>query len=532
MLGAFAVLAAVLIATFTGCTKVDDTLGSNLIPDDQQMKMGVTTLGGKLKDGSLNPKKYFETRLFKTDSIISSNISYGYMGSMLSDTFGLRTAGFLSQYISYYKVDSGYFGFRPIFDSAQIMLSLESYGGDTLTEQTFCVYEVVSNKYLTEKPLSPGKTERDSTFFLNFDPVKEQVVGSEVLFRFKLGNNKGPATKSVTMTPTQAGNDFVKRLMLESGKYAKDYSIYSVDSLEQWVAEFKGLYIVPEQDQQTRGGAIYATTLDATGFSIYGRNRNPDDPRLINDTIGMSFFFYDQYADFGNVSVNSIRRDYDRATSPAKIDIAQALETNKERALNSRVYAEGMGGVVTELTFTEEFFEELEAIRVKENELTGKEFSTMAVSQARMLIYFTDSDYDWQNVTNIPSLVNEMDGSIARLGMYTDYKKLSGIPDYSYYYEKQYGTTLAYGGKVNRSRGCYVMDISALVQQLWNSYVKAKAETPAGQKVDMSKIKNRTVYIGPEAYSLYTSYSSVLQGMNFDLNNAPIKIDLTYNMIK
>ena len=43
MFRAAAVLAAVALMTFAGCTKVDDTLGSNLVPDNQQMKVGYTT---------------------------------------------------------------------------------------------------------------------------------------------------------------------------------------------------------------------------------------------------------------------------------------------------------------------------------------------------------------------------------------------------------------------------------------------------------------------------------------------------------
>lgn len=147
-----------------GCTKVDDTLGSNLVPDNQQMKAGYQTFGALTLTGDLNPRRYVETRLYQTDSLITSNLTYGYMGSMLSDTFGLRTAGFLTQYVPY-EIDSGYFGFRPILDSAIILLSISSYGSDTLTSQEYNVYEVVSNKYLTEKPVeaeSPSAT-RPST---------------------------------------------------------------------------------------------------------------------------------------------------------------------------------------------------------------------------------------------------------------------------------------------------------------------------------------------------------------------------------
>ena len=114
---------------------------------------------------------------------------------ILSDTFGLRTAGFLTQYVPY-EIDSGYFGFRPILDSAIILLSISSYGSDTLTSQEYNVYEVVSNKYLTEKPVESGKSERDTTFYLNFDPVKAGVVGDDVLFTFTFPDGKptGPAT--------------------------------------------------------------------------------------------------------------------------------------------------------------------------------------------------------------------------------------------------------------------------------------------------------------------------------------------------
>lgn len=197
LLRAAAVMTAVAAMTFAGCTKVDDTLGSNLVPDNQQMKAGYETFGALTLKGDLNPRRYVETRLYQTDSLITSNLSYGYMGSMLSDTFGLRTAGFLTQYIPY-EIDSGYFGFRPILDSAIILLSISSYGSDTLTPQLYNVYEVVSNKYLTEKPVESGKSERDTTFYLNFDPVKAGAVGNEVLFTFTFpdGEKTGPPPRT------------------------------------------------------------------------------------------------------------------------------------------------------------------------------------------------------------------------------------------------------------------------------------------------------------------------------------------------
>jgi len=552
MLLPVAALAAAIGLTLGGCTKVDDTLGGNLIPDNQQMRAGYVQLP---RADELNPKKYVETRLFQTDSIVSSNITYGYMGSMLNDTLGHRSAGFLSQMVNYYKVDSGYFGYMPIFDSAQILLKVTSFGRDSVTEQSFAVYEVVSNKYLTEKPIAPNKSQRDSTFYLNFDPVAEGVYNpDEPLFTFTLGGEgKYPSTTSaVTLEPTEAGKKYIRRLMLQEGEYAGDYSIYSADSLKYWVEAFKGLYIAPNPEKpltEYGKGTIFATELTYSGLSVYGRNRVKDDPSLIKDTIGMVYYFYEDGAEFGNVSVNNVKHGYEEATIARRINIEEARETaenrpENSRGLNSRVYAEGMGGVVTEMTFSPEFFAELEAEIAKGN-ADGKNFKTLAFSQVRMSIYFNDSDYEWEKIADgtagdILRMTDQMNAYPARLGMYTNYKTLTPISDYAYIYEQNYGSsvTLAYNGKINRSRGCYVMDITGYMQQLWNSYMEAKAD--AGGEVaniDWDKVKNRSVYIGPEAYGLYTTSFGVLQGMptqagTAEPNNAPIRFSMAYNLIK
>lgn len=538
--------AAVLLAS---CTKTDDTLGGNLIPTNQQMKAGYASLPRISEE---NPKKYVETQLFRTDSIVGSNISTGYFGTMYNDTLGRRTAGFLSQYRSYYRIDSGYFGFRPIFDSAQLLLSINAHGSDTLSVQEFAVYEITSNDYLTKKPVAAGKSDRDTTFYLNFDPTTApteegpvNIIGDEVLFTFELGGDKGPATTAVTMQPTEAGKRFIKRLMLQDEEYREgdriDYSIYSVDSLEYFVDRFKGLYIVPSSrfsssENGATKGTIYATDLSMSGLSIYGRNRRQEDPALIKDTIGMVYYFYDSYqSEYGNVSANAFTHDYEAATAAAKLSPEEMDEANPDRAENPRIYVEGMGGVVTELTLTQAFFDELEALIEQENKLSDKDFNTLAFSQALVSIYFPASQYDWTKIdpANPGRLIEEMNSAPSRLGLYTDYKRLTAIADYQYLYEQSYGQTIAYGGYINRSRGCYVMDITAYMQGVWNSYVRERnAAAGEGRAVDLAKVNNRTIYLGPSAYDLFTASNTVLQGAADDMNPAPIRFDLTYNLVK
>lgn len=519
---------AVALAATACSFDTDDTLGSNIVPENQQMKAGYLALE------SLHPRKYVETRLYQTDSIVSSNISYGYFGSMVHEKLGRRTAGFLTQYTNYYTVDSGYFGFRPFLDSVQLHLSIADYGGDTTVVQQFAVYEVTSSDYL--------KLSEDTTFYLRFDPVEAGTFdpAAEPLFTFSLGGERGPATTAVTLTPTEAGRAFVRRIFLEEGPHKHDYSIYSRDSIPQWLDAFKGLYIRPLGEPAEKG-AIYVAQLDAGALSIYGRNRRKEDPALIRDTIGVYFNFIDPFGDNSNVSVNTIRHDYAQGSLGLRVE--EVNEAVQERPERSQLIVEGLGGVLSELTFTQAFFDELEKVLADEKAATKKEFSTLAFSQAMIYFYFPSSCYDYLSLTpaelgdeRYRALLDEMDGAQSRLGLYTSYKKLTPVSDYAYSYEQSYGTTLDYGGYVNRSHGRYGMNITGCVQKLWNSYRKerdaAKAE---GRAVDLGKVEGRTIYLGPEAYGAYSFDASFLQGSNNDAEpalTAPIRFELTYNMIK
>ena len=528
-LNAVLVLGVAGMLTFAGCTEVDDTLGYELVPGNQQMEMRLHSI-----------RKGFEARMFMSDSVKSSNLSYGYFGTTKSDTFGIRKVGFMTQYLWASISDrKNWYGYRPIFDSLQLLLSVSSYAGDTLQPQRFGVYRILNNDYLKDND-GNGDGTTDTTFFTSFNPVEAGCVDeNDPLFTFTFpdGTTTGPATTAVTLEPTAAGLDYVKELMMQEGKYKNDSTVYTNDSL--WVNYFCGLAILPLDFNGTTG-ATFATTLAESGMMLYGRNRDSVDATLIRDTLQTLFYFYDEYATtYGNVSVNTIRHDYSKATSPQRFDIADAVETNENRPLSKQVYVEGMGGVVTEMTFTEEFFRQLAQIIKDENAASAKEFNTLAINQARMSVYFAGSNYDWQNLTDVKHMIEQMDASQSRLGLYTNYKKLSGITDYAYAYEKTYSTTLTYGGYINRSRGCYVMDITGHVQSMWNYYQEAVEELGENAPWEeiAERIKTRTMYMGPEAYGLYTQNYSVMQGMtpsdgSLTKEDAPIKIDIAYTLVK
>ncbi len=502
LLWSFMVVGLLLTMTFAGCTEVDDSLGSEFVPGDQQLKVGSRRLDPCLR-----------TSLYRTDSIKTSNIFVGIMGSTRSDTFGLRTAGFYTQYTWGYCPDSlEGFGYRPIFDSIMIGLVVTNYGGDTTVTRRYEVYEVLNDNFLEQSA--------DTTFYGTFDPAP--YIDSQPLFTFEFPNqSKGIYTTStaVRMEPTTKGRDLIERMMLLRGAYT-DNDMKGFYDPKDWVENFKGIYVKPVEDApSSEQSSIYEVDLTQSGMILYGRNRNEQDPKLIQDTTVSLYYFYDSSVEAGRASINTIRHDY----SESLLSGLNFEEDAEELPLTDVCYVEGLAGVVTRITFTEHLFEQLENILSEERDEWGKNYNSLAINRAQLAIYDAEADYDWEAITPTESFIWRMDNSLQRLGLYTSYKDLTGIADYAYAYEDS--TPLNYGGYINRSQGCYTMDISAYIQSLWNSYVKDK-------EAMLSAEQKRTIYLAPEAYSVNGFDTMTGQGMESESNNAPIKLELTYTLIK
>lgn len=286
--------------------------------------------------------------------------------------------------------------------------------------------------------------------------------------------------------------------MLLEGKYKGDMTIYR--NPELWVDYFNGIYIKPAQENPSGEGNLFATNLAESGLLMYTRSRNRTDPTLIQDTITASYLFYREDDPYGNVSINTIRHDY----TGSKINPADIDERNEQRPLNPNVYVEGMDGVITELTLTDALFEGIEALYKEVTDESGMPYTSIAINQAELMIYLEKSDYDWEKI-DVGAITPLLDASFERLGLYADYKHVLGISDYYYTYERLYSSQnfqLPYGGYLNRSQGCYVMDITSHLQEVWNGYLKSQGIETGGSQTENPA--PRTIYIGPEAYGLFT----------------------------
>lgn len=521
------------VLMLSACTTTADyTMGEEFVPENQQFSIRRRTYsGGKLyENGEQRECALAQTRLYQTDSVRSANLSQVYFGQEQSDTFGMRKAGFFSQMLFNYTLDEDRgWGYRPIFDSMQLALEIKSFHGDTTYKQRFEVYEIVSNDYFEDTP--------DSVFYINFDASK--YIGKEPIFTFTFPDqDNGVYTTSteVRLHETPATRNYVDRLMLlgnmdDNDGFAKDVDeLYTVGNEEKFVDAFKGVYVVPADDlpQGTRG-AMYASDIETTGMYLYSRSREEEDPTIIRDTSYMVYNFYLDPATYGklaagNVSINTVDHDFSAVTLFDKESIDAE---NNDRAEVLTGFIDGMGGVVTELRFTDEMLQSLADL------VLAEDCNAVSVNQAMLSVYVEQSDYDYMQIDPIV-IAPILDKAMTRLGMYTNYKKMTAIADYLYTYESSY--TVAYDGNLNRSLACYKMDISNYIQSLILACADNLKED--GRTVDVDKIDevHRRVYLAPEAYGLFGFDRVAVIGGNSEVggqrNSAPITLDMTYTVFK
>lgn len=516
-----------------GCTtEVDYTMGSEFVPTTQNMTLKRRVYErGIYRDATSEIEcSFITTKLYQTDSIRSANIGKGYFGCEASAEYGNRSAGFMSQVLFSLSLPEGRgWGYRPIYDSMLLSLYITDYHGDTTKKHRFNVYEITSNDYFNLPE------EKDTAFYINFDPT--EYISEEPIFTFEFPNQQkgayvgdisNPKNSDVRLESTPATAEYISRLMLttdlndesKNGLALDLDSLYVTGNEAKFVEKVKGIYIAPAEDTE---GAMFATDLENTALLLYTRGRYEEDPTIIRDTTYMVYNLFlneENYdGDAGNVSINSVKHDFEGS----KVAAEDMLTT---------CYVDGMGGVVTEVEFTDEFIQSLADIVRAESQS-----AVVSVNQATMSVYLEGSNYDY-NLLVPGEITPILNGSMPRLGCYTDYNKLIAITDYMYTAETG-SSLLKYDGTLNRSLGCYKMDISIYLQSLMNAaavYVgedgKVDFEKFASEESDYMSL--RRFYIAPAAYSLYGFNRQAIYGM-YEMNGvesvAPMKLELTYTVV-
>ena len=532
---------ALLIAAhlFVGCTtEVDFTLGEEYTPTDQNMvlKRRVYRQGMMTEGDTKEAITMASTYLYHSDSIQSSNLDYVYFGSENSSVYGKRRASFMSQVLFGSKLDEEYgWGYRPIYDSMTLSLYVTDYHGDTTKSQRFAVYEITSNSYIP--------TEGDTTFYTKFDP--SAYVAAKPIFEFVfpdqangvyVGNMENPQYCNVRLTETDATKEYIERLMFttnldQNDGYALDSdNIYEQGNEEKFVEQIRGVYIAPVGEPEGEG-AMFATDVENTALVLYARSRYVEDPKIIKDTIIMSYNFYVSPSTYnvkaGNVSLTCVDHEF-------TAEDQQALESPKKQVVVGKVDA--MAGLVTQLEFTDEFIQSL-ADLVLENGANAQ----ISVNQAHLNIYLEGSDYKYENIVpgDITPILNS---AMARMGLYAryggreaNYGDIVAITDYLFSKESS-GSSIPYDGYLNRSLARYQMNISNHIQALIKLAAESVGEDGKTVNFEAEELKRyRTIYIGPAADALFGFNRQTIYGGDVvsggDMSQAPIELELVYTIV-
>ena len=522
------VIMAAVVATFSSCTTTADyTLGQELAPSNQQMVLRHRIYSGGIiteTNKESKPCEIFQTRLFKTDSVTTQNLDNVYLGLHNDQRFGTRRIGFAGQYLFNTAVDDSIgFGFHPIYDSAMFVFKVDTFIGDTNRPVKYNVYA------LTKDLVTSESTPEDSVFYTSYDPrlAGHLSADAEPVFTFEYPNpSKSLYTSStaVRMEETSATKAFINKLMcreklVENGLANSNVEHYQSDTI--FVENFKGLYIEPVLAEPDQGdGSMFSFVGNETGFKIYGRVRNPmADADIVVDTLTMDYYFKNDYSEYGTMSAQHVEYNYDKSIL-ASLPIHESLT---ERAEVQFGYVDGCGGVVTELTFTDDFLMSLRNINSGDTE-----YVSAAINQAELRFFIEDADYDYMTMDPI-KMAEKMNNSIGRLGLYTNYKNLTAVSDYMYNNEED--QTIYYNGYMNRSLACYEMNISSFMQAIVNEVLSL--EPDADGNIDFGKMEApRTIYLGPSATDRFTFNRSVVQGSDSKLNKASIQLYLTYTLVK
>jgi hypothetical protein len=376
-----------------------------------------------------------------------------------------------------------------------LTMPLNSVDGDYSVEQRFNVYAIEWNE---DQTIGPDSLHLDSTYYTFFNPAR-YYDASKPLFTF---THSGKAGLDTRLFPTAAGEEYLNSIVnFDVDDYKNDYLFRKA---------YKGWYVTPADDSPSNA-ATYDVALDyeSAYMTLYARNHDTLDHSKIYDTVSTYFIFDDLDYDgfkFGNVSINVVDFDY-TGTS-----VESALTLTEQGTPQTVSYIQPMGGVITRLEFTGALVEKLRDLRNQtDKEGNPISYPSIMINQAEMYIHLKNDA--------TPTL----DRSMKRVGSYLDLNTLSGTPDYLYSYEYSYQQQdasygLPYGGYLDRSLGCYKMDITSYVQQL------AK-EVEEGEEAAISQ----TVYLAPDAYSFYTGGQSVLQ--NGDDAGKEIEIRITYTLV-
>lgn len=295
------ILALLLIVI--GCNEPND-LGMSMLPSTDLISVKSVVL-----------KDQISSFTYKEDSVKTDESSKSLLGSIYDPVFGVTTINFATQFRAQEYAD---YGTNPTADSIRLYLYYRLLYGDTVTPQTFKVYELTDD--------------------INFDDNFYQDVDLKSMSSQKL---LGQIEYTPRVKQDSTTLDTFYQLISIPLDISLGEKLVSADSLQKinndvFLKFFKGLYI--EAEKQTEEGGTILTLEAASNSSFQGSALllyyNNDENRAAEtpDTMSMPFVI----SEFSS-RVNSIQHDY--SGTPFETNL------NSETNQDSLIYVQANGGL-------------------------------------------------------------------------------------------------------------------------------------------------------------------------------------------
>lgn len=282
--GCIALVAFALILALSACKKTPDTIGNDLIDDNNYINVFYT-----------DTLQVFSHSYF--DSIGTKNVRYALLGSVNDPVFGLTEAGFYTQFR--FSSAGQNFGTAPVFDSLVLQLALSNVYGDTTTLQTVHVYELTdsistsdSEPYYSYSTLSHGAIDLANGYQFRPRPnTASYVIGSDTItqpvIRIPLSQELGTYLMQIDSTAYQtpdAFKSFFKGLYLTCEAVGQNGAVSSINLTNNAVTLLQ-LYYHDAATPQNALRYYYYVTSDDSYFNHFDHDYTQGDPEFVGQML-------------------------------------------------------------------------------------------------------------------------------------------------------------------------------------------------------------------------------------------------------
>jgi hypothetical protein len=261
---ALIILSAVFLFS---CNKEPDLIGLDLLPE-----------GDRLGANFMDTTTIVAYSVYE-DSVLTSGMTYGVIGSIYDPVFGKTTASLYSQIRM--TTNAPTFGSNPVVDSVVLVLPYYGIFGDTTALQTFKVYELSGslvadkNYYSNNAGIDTLSMLAEKTFLprVNDSVLVDTVTNTKVIPQLRLRFNPLFASRILNATAADLADN------------------------DKFVEYFKGIVITVDEENTPGKGSLVSFNLTSTTSRLKMYYHNASDTTVYDFGMAASARFnkYEHY---------------------------------------------------------------------------------------------------------------------------------------------------------------------------------------------------------------------------------------------